>query len=96
MMEAMHTPSADRLLSVLASAQPGASAVVVPDDGVVLSFAELAERVDRLARTLAGAGATRGSGLRGAPERARNHRAAACDQRDRGRRSPAESCVHDE
>ena len=57
----MSAGSADgRLLSILESAEPARPAIVVPDDGLVLSFAELAERVDALARTLAGMGVRRG------------------------------------
>ncbi len=49
-----------RLSTVLDAGAAERPALVVPDDGVVLSFAELGERVDSLGEMLAGAGVARG------------------------------------
>jgi acyl-CoA synthetase (AMP-forming)/AMP-acid ligase II len=48
------------LSAVWAAGDPAASALVCPDDGTALSFAELGERVDGIARSLAGFGVGRG------------------------------------
>ena len=54
-------PLADEPLSeLLTQGDPGAAAFVVPDDGQVLTYAQVADGVDTLARRLAGAGARRG------------------------------------
>ncbi len=52
--------TAEPLSAVWAAGDPAASALVCPDDGTVLGFAELGERVDGLARALAGLGVERG------------------------------------
>jgi acyl-CoA synthetase (AMP-forming)/AMP-acid ligase II len=52
---------AGELLSALLEAGPGpAAAFVTPEDGVTLTYAQLADRVETLARGLAGAGVRRG------------------------------------
>jgi acyl-CoA synthetase (AMP-forming)/AMP-acid ligase II len=52
--------TAEPLSAVWAAGNPAAAALVCPDDGTVLSFAELGERIDGLARSLAGLGVGRG------------------------------------
>jgi acyl-CoA synthetase (AMP-forming)/AMP-acid ligase II len=48
------------LAAVYESGEPGRPALVSPDDGLAIGFGELRERVDRLARALAGHGVGRG------------------------------------
>jgi oxalate---CoA ligase len=48
------------LSALLTHGEPGAPAFVVPDDGQVLTYAQVADGVDALARRLAGAGVRRG------------------------------------
>ncbi|MDQ2876647.1 MAG: AMP-binding protein, partial [Actinomycetota bacterium] len=60
-MDAGNERPAGELLSTLLEAGAGqAAAFVTPEDGVTLTYAQLADRVEALARGLAGAGVRRG------------------------------------
>lgn len=60
MTEAIGRTGDEALGELLTRGDPGAAAFVVPDDGQVLTYAQVAEGVDALARRLAGAGVSRG------------------------------------
>ena len=53
-------PLSEPLSALLASGDPSSPAFVVPDDGQVLTYAQLAARIETLAGRLAGAGVRRG------------------------------------
>jgi oxalate---CoA ligase len=54
------TGTGETLSAVLAGGQPSAQALVAPEDPEGLTYAQLADRIDTLARLLAGAGVRRG------------------------------------
>ena len=56
----VQTPSAGETLSAILDHDQSAPAVIVPDDGQVISYGQLADHVARLAGCLASAGAQRG------------------------------------
>ncbi|HEY2577172.1 MAG TPA: AMP-binding protein [Streptosporangiaceae bacterium] len=60
MTEATRPIRDEPLSELLSRGDPGAAAFVVPDDGQVLTYAQVADGVDTLARRLAGAGVSRG------------------------------------
>jgi oxalate---CoA ligase len=64
--------SPEALSAIWAAGDPGRAALVVPDDRTLITYAELGERVERLAGILAGLGVERGSrvclSLRNGPE----------------------------
>jgi oxalate---CoA ligase len=51
---------AESLIALLTCGEPGRAALVVPDDGQVLTYAQAADRVEALAQRLAGLGVRRG------------------------------------
>jgi acyl-CoA synthetase (AMP-forming)/AMP-acid ligase II len=51
---------AETLTAILAQAEPASPALVVPEDGQVITYAQLAERVEHVAGCLAAAGVRRG------------------------------------
>jgi oxalate---CoA ligase len=51
---------ADSLTALLTCGEPGRPALIVPDDGQVLTYAQTADRVEALAQRLAGLGVGRG------------------------------------
>jgi acyl-CoA synthetase (AMP-forming)/AMP-acid ligase II len=53
-------PESEPLSSLLDGADPSGPAFVVPEDGQVLTYAQVATRIETLARQLAGAGVRRG------------------------------------
>ena len=59
-MDAGNGPAGERLSALLETGAGPAAAFVTPEDGVTLTYAQLAGRVEALARGLAGAGVRRG------------------------------------
>src|SRR6266853_5339253 len=53
-------PGGEPLSALLATGEPSSPAFIVPEDGRVLSYAQLAARIETLAQRLAGAGVRRG------------------------------------
>jgi oxalate---CoA ligase len=57
---ATRQPAAEALTAVLTAGNPASPALIVPDGGEVLTYAQVASQVDTLARRLAGLGVRRG------------------------------------
>jgi oxalate---CoA ligase len=53
-------PGGEPLTALLARGDPSSPAFIVPEDGQVLTYAQLADRIETLAQQLAGAGVRRG------------------------------------
>jgi oxalate---CoA ligase len=60
MTEPTGQPGAESLTALLAFGEPGRPALIVPDSGQVLTYAQTAARVEALAQRLAGLGVRRG------------------------------------
>jgi len=60
MTEAISQPAGEPLIALLAGGGPSSPALIVPEDGQVLTHAQLAGRIETLARRLAGTGVRRG------------------------------------
>ena len=60
MTEQSGAAGAESLTALLARGEPGRPALIVPDDGQVLTYAQAADRVEALAQRLAGLGVRRG------------------------------------
>ena len=60
MAEGAASAAGEALDALFGGGQPSHAAFVVPDDGQVLSYAEMAERIETLAGRLAAAGVRRG------------------------------------
>ena len=65
----------EALAALLAGGEAGQSALIVPDSGEVLTYAQVATRVEALAQRLAALACAAGTGL---PSRCRTARTSCC------------------